>query len=86
MINHLFTKTFVVWLITLGAIVLDEHTAIPVAAAFIIALSWGRALWWLGRKFQSLEDGLKVALDERAEAKKVMEGLIEKVNSLPTRR
>lgn len=85
MINHLFIKSIVVGLLTFGAIILDEHTAIPVVASVVIASAWGRALWWLGRKFQSLEDGLKVALDERADAKKVMADLVEKVNALKRR-
>jgi hypothetical protein len=44
-----------VWTVAyLGAIAIDERTVVPLGTmAFILS-----GVWWLGRKLQSLEDGL----------------------------
>lgn len=80
---HIVIKSVAIAAAATGAVVIDEKTHVPIAAVVTIAAAWGSALWWLGRKLQSLEDGLKVALADRAEAKKVMNDLVRKVNSLP---
>lgn len=79
---HILIKSVGIALATAGAVVIDEKTHVPIAAVVTIAAAWGSALWWLGRKLQTLEDGLKTALDDRAEAKKIMAALVEKVAAL----
>ena len=83
MIHHIVIKSAGVGLALVIATVIDEKTQVPIAAVITIAAAWGSALWWLGRRMQSLEDGLKIALEDRAEAKKVMAELVRKVQSLP---
>ena len=83
MIHHIVIKSAGVGLALVIATVIDEKTQVPIAAVITIAAAWGSALWWLGRKMQSLEDGLKIALEDRKEAKEVMAKLVVKVQSLP---
>ena len=83
MIHHIVIKSAGVGLALIIATVIDEKTQVPIAAVITIAAAWGSALWWLGRRMQSLEDGLKLALEDRKEAREVMARLVRKVDSLP---
>ena len=83
MMHHLIVKTGGVALVTMGGIILDERTAVPVVTAIVVAAAWGRGMWWLGTKLKGLEDGLKLALEDRKEAREVMARLVRKVDSLP---
>ena len=83
MIQHIVIKSAGVGLALIIATVIDEKTQVPIAAVITIAAAWGSALWWLGRRMQSLEDGLKLALEDRKEAREVMARLVRKVDSLP---
>ena len=83
MIHHIVIKSAGVGPARIIATVIDEKTQVPIAAVITIAAAWGSALWWLGRRMQSLEDGLKLALEDRKEAREVMARLVRKVDSLP---
>lgn len=83
MMHHIVIKSAGVGLALIIATVIDEKTQVPIAVVITITAAWGSALWWLGRKLQTLEDGLKVALKDRDEAKDVMARLVRKVDSLP---
>lgn len=55
--HHIIFKSGLVGLGYFTALILDEKTGVPLAAAIAIAGAWGSGLWWLGRKLQTLEDG-----------------------------
>lgn len=95
---HLLLKTGAIAFSTFAVGLIDEKTGIPIGVAFTIAGAWAGAVWWIGRKLQSLEDGLKIqkqALDlhqkmvkmeldqNNALAKTQREAIIERLDSLP---
>lgn len=95
---HLLLKTGAIAFSTLAVGLIDEKTGIPIGVAFTIAGAWAGAVWWIGRKLQALEDGLKIqryALEQHqklvkleleqynALAKTQREAIIERLDSLP---
>ncbi len=83
--QHLLFKSLIVATVSILGLVIDEKTSVPIAGAVAMASAWGYGLWWLGRKLKGLEDGLKVALEDRETAKQVMAGLIVRLDQLPCR-
>lgn len=92
--HYIPAKGLVIALITLGGITIDEHTGIPIGIAASVAVAWGSAIWFLGRKLQSLEDGQKQAVKDRAEVyaqlgrdrdefKKVIDQILARLDALP---
>lgn len=53
------------------AIVIDDRTGVSIGSVGMIL----GCIWWLGRKLQRLEDGLKDAIAWRKHIGKIVEGL-----------
>jgi hypothetical protein len=56
----------------LAAVLIDENVLVPVGTILVI----GGGIWWLGRKLQSLEDGLN-------HLQKTQDDLKRRVDKLP---
>lgn len=75
---------------------LDEKVPISLGAAFTLGGAFFGAVWWLGRKFQSLEDGQAQAKvdremvyrrleKDRYEFKELITEIFNRLNRLPCR-
>ena len=42
--------------IIIAGVVVDEKTLVPIGSVMACTIVFGRAIWWIGRKLQSLED------------------------------
>lgn len=82
--------------ISIFGFMLDEKVPISIGAAFSLGGAFFGAVWWIGRKFQALEDGQEQAKTDREsvykqlekdrrEFKELITEIFNRLNRLPCR-